>query len=221
MDKPPSDASPLLVAAAGLVALAVAMGVGRFAFTPILPMMQDDAGLSVAVGAWLASANYLGYFVGALSAIALPARPAPVIRASLLAIALTTFAMELTENFTVWLVLRALAGVASAWVLVFVSAWSIEQLAQRSGWNGVVFAGVGAGIFVAGAIALVLMQAHTGDEFQAQAITLTDSGQDVLASRADWIAMNGIDKWRGGVHLAPDELWRWDADARTLVRPDP
>src|SRR5262245_50155557 len=45
------------IAAAGLIALAVGMGIGRFAFTPILPMMQRDAGLSIAHGAWLASAN--------------------------------------------------------------------------------------------------------------------------------------------------------------------
>ena len=49
--------SPAAVALAGLVALAVAMGIGRFAFTPILPMLQKDAGLSVADGGWLASAS--------------------------------------------------------------------------------------------------------------------------------------------------------------------
>ena len=49
------------VAVAGLLALAVGMGIGRFAFTPILPMMQEDAGLSIAMGGWLASANYIGY----------------------------------------------------------------------------------------------------------------------------------------------------------------
>ena len=54
------------LALAGLAALAVAMGIGRFAFTPLLPMMQQDAGLSVADGGWLASANYLGYLAGAL-----------------------------------------------------------------------------------------------------------------------------------------------------------
>jgi MFS family permease len=159
-----SDASPLLVAAAAMVALAVAMGVGRFAFTPILPMMQDDVGLSVAAGGWLASANYLGYLVGAWSAITLRMKPATVIRGSLLVIALTTFAMALTGHYAAWLVLRALAGMASAWVLVFVSAWSMEQLAQRPGLNGVVFAGVGAGIFIAGAVALVLMHANTGSD---------------------------------------------------------
>lgn len=147
-----------------MVALAVAMGVGRFAFTPILPMMQDDAGLSVAAGGWLASANYAGYLLGALSAIAVRARASTVIRGSLLVIALTTFAMALTGHYAAWLVLRALAGVASAWVLVFVSAWSVEQLVQRPGLNGVVYAGVGAGIFIAGAVALVLMHAGTGSD---------------------------------------------------------
>jgi predicted MFS family arabinose efflux permease len=42
------------------------MGIGRFAFTPLLPMMQQDAGVSVAAGGWLASANYVGYLAGAL-----------------------------------------------------------------------------------------------------------------------------------------------------------
>src|SRR2546430_13524654 len=61
------------VALAGLAALAVAMGIGRFAFTPLLPMMQDDAGISLAQGGYLASANYLGYLAGALLAMR-PAR---------------------------------------------------------------------------------------------------------------------------------------------------
>src|SRR5258706_11152675 len=69
------------IALAGLAALAVAMGVGRFAFTPLLPMMQQDAGLSVAGGGWLASANYLGYLVGALLGGATRIRTASAIRA--------------------------------------------------------------------------------------------------------------------------------------------
>src|SRR6266849_1091103 len=63
--------SPTVVALAGLTALAVAMGIGRFAFTPVLPMMQIDAGLSVAAGGWLASVNYVGSLLGALAAMAL------------------------------------------------------------------------------------------------------------------------------------------------------
>jgi MFS family permease len=155
---------PGAVAAAGLVALAVAMGIGRFAFTPILPMMQQEHGLTVAEGGWLASANYAGYLLGALSAMAPRARPAAGIRAGLVLIAVVTIGMGIEQTFSMWLGLRALAGIGSAWVLVFASAWSLERLAavRRPLLNGLVFAGVGTGIAVAGAWCLGLMQAGGG-----------------------------------------------------------
>jgi predicted MFS family arabinose efflux permease len=153
--------SPGIVAFAGLAALAVAIGIGRFAFTPILPMMQDDAGVSVAQGGWLASANYAGYLLGALSAMAMPARPATAIRGALVATSLATLGMGLEHRFPAWIVLRALAGIASAWVFIFVSAWCLEQLAplRRPVLNGTVFAGVGTGVASAGGICLGLMHA--------------------------------------------------------------
>src|SRR6185369_5289256 len=130
---------------AGLAALAAAMGIGRLAFTPILPMMQEDFGLSVSAAGWLASANYLGYLLGALSAIGMRIRQTAAIRTGLLAIGLTTLAMGLTQQFLLWAVLRLVAGIASAWVLVFVSAWALDRLAAmgRSGLSGAVYAGVG------------------------------------------------------------------------------
>lgn len=139
------------------------MGVGRFAFTPLLPMMQEDAGLSVADGSWLASANYAGYLLGALTAIRMRVRPVTAIRASLLAIGLATLAMGLQRHLALWIVLRAVAGIASAWVLVFVSTWALERLAQlgRSGMSGTVYAGVGTGIAAAGAGCLLLMSVHS------------------------------------------------------------
>ena len=148
------------IALAALAALAVAMGIGRFAFTPILPMMQEDAGLSMAAGSWLASANYFGYLLGALSAIGLRLPPATAIRAGLLAIGLSTLAMGLEHDFFAWVAMRLVAGVASAWVLVFVSAWVLERLAAlgRPAMSGVVYAGVGAGIAVAGGACLLLMR---------------------------------------------------------------
>ena len=64
----PSAAAAALI---GLLALASAMGIGRFSLTPILPLMQQDAGLSFALGGWLATANYVGYLAGALICIVL------------------------------------------------------------------------------------------------------------------------------------------------------
>jgi predicted MFS family arabinose efflux permease len=144
------------VALAGLAALAIAMGIGRFAFTPILPMMQDDAGLSIADAGWLASVNYAGYLAGALTAIRLPLSSAAAIRVGLVLISASTLAMGVHLGFAYWLALRAVAGLASAWVLVFVSAWALEKRAR----GGTLYAGVGTGIAATGAVCLALMALH-------------------------------------------------------------
>ncbi len=144
------------IALAGLAALAVAMGIGRFAFTPLLPMMQADSGLSLTAGGWLASANYLGYFLGALSAGFFVRSPL-LIRTGLLAIAATTLAMGFTHQLVVWAALRLAAGIASAWVLVHVSAWCLPRLPGRGTLAGALYAGVGVGIVVAGALCGALM----------------------------------------------------------------
>ena len=156
-----TDASPWVSAFSGFGTLAVAMGIGRFAFTPILPMMQEGSGLGIAEAGWLASANYLGYLAGALTATHHALKPRFAIRAGLLTIALTTLATGPTSSFAAWIVLRALPGVASAWVLVHVSAWSLARLesAGRSGLGGLVYAGVGSGIVFAGLVCLALSRA--------------------------------------------------------------
>src|SRR3954469_15517344 len=109
------------IALTALAALAIAMGIGRFAFTPLLPMMQADAGLTLREGAWLASANYMGYFAGALSASRVS--PAVALRGGLAAIGLSTMLMGLLDGVAIWAGLRFAAGLASGWVMVHVSAW--------------------------------------------------------------------------------------------------
>ena len=81
----------------GLLALASAMGIGRFSLTPILPLMQQDAHLTLALGGWLATGNYIGYLFGALLCIALAPRPALAIRWGLAGVGVTTLAMGLAE----------------------------------------------------------------------------------------------------------------------------
>jgi len=148
------------VACAGLVALAIAMGIGRFAFTPLLPMMQTSGQLSVAAGGWLASANYLGYLIGALTATRMPVPASSAIRIALIGVGVLTFGMGVMDGFAAWIMLRAAAGVASAWVLIHASGWCLERLAasRRPLLSGMVFGGVGAGIAAAGALCLLLMR---------------------------------------------------------------
>ncbi|HEV8110792.1 MAG TPA: YbfB/YjiJ family MFS transporter [Burkholderiales bacterium] len=154
--------SPAAVAAAGLAALAAGMGIGRFAFTPVLPLMQAEGTLTLAGGGWLAAANYAGYFAGALTASLVSASVA--VRAGLLGVAFATLLMGLDTGFAGWIALRAGAGVASAWVLVHVSAWSLERLAplSRPALSGAVYAGVGAGAVLAGALCVVALHLHLG-----------------------------------------------------------
>lgn len=145
----------------GFIALAIAMGIGRFAFTPLLPMMQADAGLNLAEGGWLASANYLGYLAGALTAAALPFTAANLLRLGLLLVVATTALMGLTDNWAGWLAWRFIAGVASAWVLVGTATLCLSRLAALNEPRraSLVFAGVGAGIALAGLLCMALSMA--------------------------------------------------------------
>jgi MFS family permease len=148
----------LRAALIGLTGLAAAMGIGRFAFTPMLPLMQVHDSVSLPQGSYLASANYVGYLLGALLSFALNPRPADAARFGLAAVAISTLAMAFTSSFLAWGALRLIAGIASAFVLVGVSAWALSVLAahQRPSWSGLVFAGVGTGILVAGLAALAI-----------------------------------------------------------------
>lgn len=142
----------LAACSAGLLALAVAMGIGRFAFTPMLPLMIRAGSADVAAGGWLAAANYAGYLLGALTTARIPLTPQRIGLVSLVAIVLSTAAMGLSASLPVWLVLRFVAGAASAWALVSTSVWCLAWLArfERPSGAGVLYAGVGVGIAIAG-----------------------------------------------------------------------
>ena len=156
--------SPVLAVAVGMLGLAAAMGIGRFAFTPLMPLMQEHSGLTLAQGGWLAAANYAGYLAGALLCVFANPNPGAVARAGLAGVALFTLAMGVTADFHWWLLWRFAAGVASALVLVGISAWALQRLdrAQRAHWAGWVFAGVGVGIVFAGLVSLVIGVRGTG-----------------------------------------------------------
>jgi hypothetical protein len=139
-------------ALACMVALAVAMGLGRFAFTPMLPIMLHEGKIDLQAGGVLASLNYLGYFLGALSCAAIRVRPAGMVRGGLVATAVLLLGMGLFHGFTVWGVLRTAAGVVSAWTFVFASGWGLRRLAETGApaLQGVIYAGPGLGIAATG-----------------------------------------------------------------------
>lgn len=154
--------SPWGHVAQAAAALATGMGVGRFVYTPILPLMHAQAGLSAEAGANLATANYVGYLVGALAGTFLPrlVRSAAVLRGSLLALVASLAAMPLTDTTAMWLLLRLGAGVFSALIFVIAASSLLSHLrdhpAHLPGWA---FGGVGAGIALSGLLVLVLRTA--------------------------------------------------------------
>ncbi|MEZ5649924.1 MAG: YbfB/YjiJ family MFS transporter [Burkholderiaceae bacterium] len=149
---------PWRIVVIGVVALAVAMGIGRFAFTPLLPLMLRDGSLAVASGAEWAAANYVGYLLGALTATRYSLNPVRGLHLALMGVTVTTLAVAFVGGESAALVgamLRAAAGVFSAWVLVCVSSWGLSELARRhvSHLGALIYAGVGLGITLAGLIA--------------------------------------------------------------------
>jgi MFS family permease len=199
------------IAIAGLAALAVAMGVGRFAFTPVMPMMEADAGLTLRAAGWLAAANYLGYLLGALCAARLSFGQA--VRGGLLLIAVVTFAMGVTHAFAFQLILRLAAGIASAWVLVHVSAWALNGLVSlgRSDATGILYAGVGIGVAAAGLVVMATMQLRVDSDRTWQLL----GGLSLLATLALWRVFRGAPS-APVVKRARSRI-RWTADQRRLT----
>jgi predicted MFS family arabinose efflux permease len=143
-----------------MAALAAAMGIGRFAFTPLLPMMLHDGVVDIATGSWLATANYAGYLAGALLYMALPwlgrraggvPGNATLVRGGLVATVLLTATLALPWP-SVWPLMRLLAGVASAMVFLGTANWCMGRLAHlgRPALGGLIFCGPGLGIVATG-----------------------------------------------------------------------
>ena len=150
--------SPLLRLLASFIALMMAMGIGRFALTPQLPHLISEGQVDLTAAGLIAAANYLGYFIGALDAMF--ARQPGQMRARLLSglwlCVLLTLASFWARGFWPHLALRFGTGVASAWVLVMITALSqpLALAAGRPRLGALVFAGPGLGIMLTGLLAL-------------------------------------------------------------------
>ncbi len=183
------------VALGGLIALAAAMGVGRYVYTPILPFMVESLGFTKAEAGVIASMNFLGYLLGALAAAmaALPGGRRRWFLAALAVSALSTGAMGLADSMTMFLGLRLIGGVASAFVLVFSSALVLDRLAAagRPGLSAVHFAGVGSGI----AVSALLVAGLAGAGYDWRGQWLFSGGLSLLALGAVvWLVPGEADR---------------------------
>ena len=138
------------VLGAGIFSLMLALGVARFAYTPLLPLMQSQAGLGLAEGGWLAAINYLGYLSGALLAASISdlVLKDRLYRIGMVVAVLTTLMMGFTTDFTVWAVSRYLAGLSSAAAMLLGTGLILNWLIRHGHRHelGIHFAGIGLGI---------------------------------------------------------------------------
>jgi MFS family permease len=143
---------PLPIALAGALALAAAMGIGRFAYTALLPVTQAGLGIGDDTAGALASLNLVGYLAGVLAARQAAGHPrrGALLRVALAATVLATALGALTTSLAAWAALRGVAGLASGLVFVLASSAALEAAPAR---GGVLFAGVGIGIALSGTTA--------------------------------------------------------------------
>ena len=141
--------------------MAGAMGFGRFVYTPILPGMMEGAPLSAADAGLIAGANFAGYLLGAILAAYgwAAGRERRVALGGLAATAVLLFAMALTDSVTIFLVIRFLAGLASAFAMIFTSSIVLAHATRGEAVQILHFGGVGLGIALSSALVLAINSA--------------------------------------------------------------
>ncbi len=146
----PTITNQTLIAWIGLYCLAVVMGYGRFLFTATLPDIMSELSLSTTIAGWLASVNYMGYFIGSLIAMFVPYRLTwrALMLGALLSIATTLLLFIPNMSLSFWYLIRLLAGIASGIGMILGSSYIIQNfsMSKRSLLSTVHYAGIGVGI---------------------------------------------------------------------------
>ncbi|MEN9905676.1 MAG: hypothetical protein RLZZ555_2241 [Pseudomonadota bacterium] len=189
----------LKVLTAGIFSLLLTLGVARFAYTPLLPLMQQQAGLGVAEAGWLAAINYAGYLSGALLAmlggdLVLKDR---LYRVGLVVAVASTAMMGLSSDFTVWAISRYLAGLSSAAGMLLGAGLVLNWLIRHGHRSelGILYSGIGLGVVMCSA-----------------AVAWMDQ---LLDWRGQWLALTLL----GGLLALPALAWL-PAPPRTVASQD-
>jgi MFS family permease len=182
-----SKTARLKVLFAGVCSLILAMGIARFSYTPLLPVMVDEAGLSHAGGGWLASINYIGYLTGVFlaSRIGNTVLKYRLYRWGMVIAVLSTALMAVSTDFYIWAISRFIAGLCTAAGLMIGSGLILNWLMrhQHRSELGIHFSGIGFGIAIS-SFAAILMHQHL--PWDMQWIVLTGLGVLLLIPALGW-----------------------------------
>lgn len=145
---------------AGVCSLILTMGIARFAYTPLLPIMIQHAGLSHSGGGWLAAINYTGYFVGVILASQIESAiiKARFYRWGMVVAVLSTMMMGVSTNIYIWAISRFIAGLSTAAGLMIGSGLILNWLMRNNHRSelGIHFSGIGFGIAISSFAAILM-----------------------------------------------------------------
>ena len=148
---PDSNRHAISVALFGMLVLTLGMGIGHFLYTPMLPVLLSEGQFTFDQLSWIASANYAGYLAGSLlfsfGLFHLPSRLRPMLLTSALATAGLILAMASLTQPALVMLIRFLAGVASAGMMIFGSMIVLHHT-RHPFVIAALFSGVGAGILL-------------------------------------------------------------------------
>lgn len=191
MSSPPGTLSQkerLKVLGAGIFSLILVLGVARFAYTPLLPLMQQQAGLGVAAAGWLAAINYAGYLSGAIlaSQISSLVLKDKLYRIGMVLAIVSTLVMGLTTNVVLWAISRYVAGLTSSAGMLLGTGLILNWLIRHNHRSelGIHFAGIGLGI--AGCSAAVMLMSPALD-WRTQWFAFTAIGCVLLYPALAWL----------------------------------
>lgn len=174
---------------AGICSLIVTVGIARFSYSLLLPIMQNGAGLTELGGGLLASTNFIGYMCGVLLAASMHNLNYKynLHRLYLVLTIVTSAAMVMTTDMFTWSILRFIAGVCASGGLIIASGLILKWLVNNHhrAELGIHFSGAGLSIIVT-SILIELMLTMTAD-WQQQWIALAVMG--VLFAIPAWLWM--------------------------------
>ncbi|WP_323133311.1 YbfB/YjiJ family MFS transporter [Marinobacter sp. F3R08] len=137
------------------------VGVARFSYSLLLPIMQDGAGLTELGGGWLATTNFMGYMAGVLLASRLHNLNYKynLHRAYLVLSVVTSAAMVFTTDVVVWAVLRFIAGICASGGFIIASGLILKWLVKNHhrAELGIHFAGAGVSIIATSVLVEVML----------------------------------------------------------------